>query len=74
VPTPCRNAVPKGNNIYVNVDCESVDEIDRVFAALSEGGNVTMSLADAFWGTRFGMLVDKFGLHWVFNCELPKKA
>jgi len=39
-----------------------------------DGGKVTMPLADAFWGARFGMLVDKFGLHWMFNCELPKKA
>ena len=64
----------QGNNVYVNVDCESVAEIERIFAAMSEGGKVTMPLADQFWGARFGMLVDKFGLHWMFNCELPKNG
>ena len=27
-----------------------------------------------FWGARFGMLTDKFGVHWMFNYEQPKKA
>ena len=29
---------------------------------------------DQFWGARFGMLTDKFGINWMFNCELPKKG
>jgi PhnB protein len=28
---------------------------------------------DTFWGARFGMITDKFGVSWMFNCELPKK-
>jgi PhnB protein len=63
-----------GNNVINNVDCESVDEIERVFAAMSDGGKVTMPLQDQFWGARFGMLVDKFGMHWMFNCQLPKNS
>jgi PhnB protein len=62
----------QGNNIHINVDCDSLEEIERVFAALAEGGNVTMPLQDQFWGARFGMLLDKFGIHWMFNYELPK--
>jgi PhnB protein len=27
-------------------------------------------LTDAFWGAKFGSLADKFGIHWMFNCEL----
>jgi PhnB protein len=60
----------KGNNIHISVHCESVEEIDRLFAAFSEGANVTMPLADQFWGAKFGMLVDKFGVNWMFNCDL----
>lgn len=63
----------KGNHIHINVDCDSVDEIERVFKAMSEGGQVTMPLADQFWGARFGMLVDKFGMNWMFNCQLDKR-
>jgi PhnB protein len=44
-----------------------------VFAALSEGATITMPLQDTFWGARFGMLVDKFGINWMFNFDLQKK-
>ena len=31
-----------------------------------------MPVQDMFWGARFGMLTDKFGVHWMFNYEKPK--
>jgi PhnB protein len=31
-----------------------------------------MPLQDQFWGARFGMLKDKFGVPWMFNFELPR--
>ena len=62
----------QGTNVHVNVDCDGVDEIERLFKAFSEGANVTMPLADQFWGAKFGMLTDKFGVNWMFNCELKK--
>ncbi len=31
-----------------------------------------MALHETFWGARFGMLTDKFGIDWILNCELPK--
>lgn len=31
-----------------------------------------MALENQFWGARFGMLSDKFGVNWMLNCELPK--
>ena len=62
----------QGNNFSVNINCESFEEIERFFTALSENGKVTMPLHDAFWGTRFGMLTDQFGVNWMFNFEKPK--
>jgi PhnB protein len=44
-------------------------EAERVFAKLGSGGEVTMPLQDTFWGSKFGMLTDKFGVHWMMNCE-----
>lgn len=61
-----------GNNFNVCINCESREEIDRLFAALGEKGKVTMALHDAFWGARFGILVDQFGVSWMFNYETPK--
>jgi PhnB protein len=62
----------QGNDVWINVDCDSVEEIERIFPAMAEGGKILMPLADQFWGARFGMLADKFGKNWMFNCELKK--
>jgi PhnB protein len=62
----------QGNNFSVSIDCESVEEIDRLFAALGQGGKVTMPLQKTFWAPRFGMLTDRFGIDWMFNYEAPK--
>ena len=58
-----------GNNFGIAISPESKDEADRLFAGLSEGGNVTMPLADAFWGGYFGMFTDKFGINWMVNYD-----
>jgi PhnB protein len=34
-----------------------------------EDGTVTMPIGETFWATRFGMLVDRFGIPWMVNCE-----
>ncbi len=63
----------QGNNFSISIQCDSQHEIDSFFAALSEGGKVTMPLQDQFWGARFGMVTDRFGIQWMFNFEHPKK-
>ena len=40
-------------------------DADRVFNALSEGGQVRMPLDKTFWSPRFGMVQDKFGVGWM---------
>lgn len=47
----------------------TVADAERVFAALAEGGKVTMPLTKTFWAERFGSLVDRFGVSWLINCE-----
>ena len=47
-------------------------EAKRVFAALGEGGNVTMPLMKTFWTSSFGMLTDKFGVPWMVNVAASK--
>jgi len=62
-----------GNNLHVTLNCDTVPEIESAFSALSEGGKVTMPLQDQFWGARFGMVTDKYGVSWMLNCDLPKQ-
>lgn len=59
-------------NIQLSVDVEDEDKLDSIFNKMSEGGRVTMPLQDQFWGARFGMLQDRFGVSWMFNCEKKK--
>ena len=40
-------------------------EADRVFAAITDGGQVRMPLAKTFFSPRFGMAVDRFGVSWM---------
>lgn len=61
-----------GNNITLSVNTESVDEVNRIYNALIEGGEVKMPLAKTFWGAWFGQLTDKFGINWMVNCELKE--
>jgi PhnB protein len=45
-----------------------------VFAALAEGGEVTMPLQETFWAAAFGTVVDRFGIAWAVNCEAPASS
>ena len=46
-------------------------EAERIFRKLGEVGVVRMPIAETFWARRFGMLIDKFGIPWMVNCEKP---
>ena len=49
-------------------------EADRVFQGLSESGTVSMPIQETFWAARFGMLVDRFGIPWMVNCDRAATA
>jgi PhnB protein len=73
--TPAGESLKADNNLSfsVSIDCESPDEIERYFRALSQGGQVRLPLGDMFWGARFGMLTDQFGVQWMLNYDLPQQ-
>lgn len=45
------------------LNCESDEEITTVFNGLSDGGTVIAPLADMFWGGKFGVFTDRFGMN-----------
>jgi PhnB protein len=63
-----------GTNFSIALECDSAEEIDRLFAAVAQNGRVTMPLGDVPWGARFGMLTDQFGIQWMFNYTLPPRS
>jgi PhnB protein len=62
------HTVPRESNIDLNIDFDSKEEQAEAFRILSEGGEVLMPLQDVFWGSHFGMIRDRFGIKWMFNC------
>jgi PhnB protein len=69
---PDRYAKPQG--FSVSVSSADPAEVERVFNALVQGGQVQMPLAQTFWSAKFGALQDKFGISWMVNCTQAAQA
>lgn len=63
------NQYEKPQGITLALGMKDPAEADRVFAALAENGTVQMPLQETFWASRFGILMDQFGIPWLINCE-----
>ena len=59
----------KGNNMHMCLEPETRAEADRLFNQLSEGGDITMPMADMFFGAYFGEFSDKYGINWMINFQ-----
>jgi PhnB protein len=64
---PERYERPQG--FSVSLVLKDIAESERIFHALAEGGSVRMPIQQTFWAKRFGMLVDKFAIPWMINCD-----
>src|SRR4051794_37164036 len=64
---PDRYEQSKGFSLSLHV--ESPSEAERVYRELSQDGCLVAPLEKTFWADRFGMLVDRFGISWMINCE-----
>src|SRR5215470_16197819 len=60
---------PKFDGFALSVDAKDEGDADRLFNALSAGGNVIMPLGKTFFSPRFGMTQDKFGVNWMVIVE-----
>lgn len=63
-----------GNNFSLSIEADSESDANRLFNALSQGGKIEMPLEKTFWDAYFGMFTDKFGIQWMINYDLKKKA
>jgi len=61
--------VSSGDQVQLALNFTSEDEIDQVFSRLAADGQVTMALEKTFWGAKFGMVTDKFGVRWMLNYD-----
>ena len=58
---------PDEGNIALTLAAADRATGERVFKALSDGGKVNMPMEEAFWGGRFGNLIDRFGIEWMIT-------
>jgi len=57
----------KENRSKILVRTESKEEVDRLFAGLSAGGEVEGAAGDSPWGSYAGMFRDKYGIEWIIE-------
>jgi PhnB protein len=66
------NAEPM-RSAYLSLGVESDAEAERIFAALSDGGQVFMPMQETFFATRLAQLRDRFGINWMIIRERPQR-
>jgi PhnB protein len=64
------NAQPM-RSAYLTLSVQSDAEAERIFSALSGGGEVFMPMQETFFATRFAQLRDRFGINWMIVHERP---
>jgi PhnB protein len=64
---PNQHEPPKGFQIILQMDDALV--AGTVFHSLAENGTIVVPLQETFWASRFGVVVDQFGISWSINCE-----
>jgi PhnB protein len=64
---PGRYNEPKGFSVSLQVKTPA--EAEHAFHALAETGTVQMPITKTFFSERFGMVVDRFGIPWMVNCD-----
>jgi len=63
----CSAEKPTFEGFSLSISVATEPEADRAFAALADGGKVTMPLTKTFWSPRFGMVEDRFGIGWMIS-------
>lgn len=67
------NAEPM-RSAYLTLSTDSDSEAERIFSALSDGGQVFMAMQETFFASRFGQLRDRFGINWMIIHERPMQS
>src|SRR6478609_9230898 len=62
------NAEPM-RSAYLTLRLDTPQEAERIYAILSDGGQIFMKMEETFFANRFAMLRDKFGTNWMLLHE-----
>jgi PhnB protein len=62
-------------SVYLSLSVQNIDEAERIFALLSDGGEIFMPMQETFFAFRFAMLRDRFGTSWmIINERTPPQS
>lgn len=70
--TPAKEPATSGTNVSLSLNFHDEASINATYAAIAAGGQIDMPLQDTFWGAKFGMCTDQFGIRWMFNYDRPQ--
>lgn len=65
-----RDKAVVGDNIALSLNLTDEKRTRELFEKIGKGGEVFMPLEKQFWGAIFGVVTDKYGIEWMFNCQL----
>jgi PhnB protein len=65
-------SVKTGTNFHISLQVDSEEEADHAYAGLSAGGKIIVPMDHAFWGSYFGMLVDRYDVQWMVSYARPQ--
>ena len=64
---PERYEAPKGFSLSLQLS--GAADAERIYGQLSAGGTIKTPLEKTFWAERFGVVMDRFGVTWLINCD-----
>jgi PhnB protein len=68
---PGMGEVVVGTNVTIDLECDTVEDAQRMYDALSAGGTDSRPISEEFWGY-WGTCLDRYGIRWMFNAPGPK--
>lgn len=57
------------NNFSLIIHTDSKVEANRLFNEMSKNGQIKVPMNLAFWGSYYGICIDKFGINWKITTE-----
>ncbi len=68
--TEAYNELLTYSNFSLIIHTDEKQEADRLFNELSQGGQIKMPMNLTFWGSYYGICIDKFGITWKVTVEV----
>lgn len=69
IDSPVKHQFTFTPSMSLYVECEDLEEVERIFAGLADGGAVLMPLDNYGFSSRFGWVQDRFGVSWQLNLK-----